>query len=132
MTIVFLFFITKNGQVVIDEALPYDIVKVIPYVLVLAGALIGLNVFVVLVGGIVVSLVIGIATGSLMWNEMFQVVGNGVMSMYDITVIEELVTDNEIPKSFEPYLDCEIENIYPDCDYDDNGELMSFLSIYLR
>ena len=91
LTIVFLFFITKNGQAVIDEALPYDIVKVIPYVLVLAGALFGLNVFVVLVGGIVVSLVIGIVTGSLMWNEMFQVVGNGVMSMYDITVISIVV-----------------------------------------
>ena len=91
LTIVLLFFITKNGQVVIDEALPYDIVKVIPYVLVLAGALIGLNVFVVLVGGIVVSLVIGLVTGSIMWNEMFQVVGNGVMSMYDITVISIVV-----------------------------------------
>lgn len=91
LTIVLLFIITKNGQVVIDEALPYDIVKVIPYVLVLAGALIGLNVFVVLVGGIVVSLVIGLVTGSLMWNEMFQVVGNGVMSMYDITVISIVV-----------------------------------------
>lgn len=91
LTIVFLFLITKDGQFVIDEALPYDIVKVIPYVLVLVGALIGLNVFVVLVGGILVSLLIGILTGSLMWNEMFAVVGNGVMSMYDITVISIVV-----------------------------------------
>lgn len=52
--------------------------------------------------------------------------------MYDITVIEELVTDNKTPKSFEPYLDCEIKKIYSDCDYDNNGELMSFLSIELR
>lgn len=91
LTIVFLFLITKDGQFVIDEALPYDIVKVIPYVLVLVGALIGLNVFVVLVGGILVSLLIGILTGSLMWNEMFAVVGIGVMSMYDITVISIVV-----------------------------------------
>lgn len=51
---------------------------------------------------------------------------------YDITVINELVTDNKTPKSFEPYLDCDIEEIYPDCDYDNNGELLPFLSIYLR
>ena len=49
LTIIWFFLITKDGHVVIDEALPYDIVKVIPYVLVLVGALIGLNVFVVLV-----------------------------------------------------------------------------------
>ena len=91
LTIVFLLFITKDGQFTIEETLSYDIVKVIPYLLVLVLALIGLNVFVVLVGGIVVSLVIGLLTGSLMWNEMFTVVGNGVMSMYDITVISIVV-----------------------------------------
>lgn len=91
LTIVLFFIITRNGQFVMDEALPYDIVKVIPYVLVLIGALIGLNVFVVLVGGIVISLIIGVATGSLMWNEMFAAVGNGVTGMYDITVISIIV-----------------------------------------
>ena len=86
-----LFLITKDGQFTLEENLSYDIVKVIPYLLVLVGALIGLNVFVVLVGGIVISLVIGLLTGSLMWNEMFSVVGNGVMGMYDITVISIVV-----------------------------------------
>ena len=91
LTIVFLFLITKDGQFAIEETLSFDIVKVVPYLLVLVGALIGLNVFVVLVGGIVISLVIGLLTGSLMWNEMFSVVGNGVMGMYDITVISIVV-----------------------------------------
>ena len=91
ITIILLLVITKDGQFAIDETLTYDIVKVIPYILVLIGALLGLNVFVVLVGGIVVSLVIGLVTGSLMWNEMFAVVGSGVMGMYDITVISIIV-----------------------------------------
>lgn len=91
LTVVFLFLITKEGQFTLEENLSYDIVKVIPYLLVLVGALIGLNVFVVLVGGIVISLMIGLLTGSLMWNEMFSVVGNGVMGMYDITVISIVV-----------------------------------------
>ena len=91
LTIVLFFIITKNGQFVIEETLSYDIVKVIPYVLVLIGALIGLNVFVVLVGGIVISLVIGITTKSLMWDEMFAAVGNGITGMYDITVISIIV-----------------------------------------
>ena len=91
LTVVFLFLITKDGQFTLEENLSYDIVKVIPYLLVLVGALIGLNVFVVLVGGIVISLMIGLLTGILMWNEMFSVVGNGVMGMYDITVISIVV-----------------------------------------
>ena len=91
ITIALLFFLTKNGQFVIEEELSYDIIKVIPYLLVLLGALLGLNVFLVLIGGIVTSLVIGVATGSLMWKEMFTAIGDGVTSMYDITVISIVV-----------------------------------------
>ena len=91
ITIILFFIITKNGQFVMEKELPYDLVKVVPYVLVLVGALIGLNVFVVLVGGILASLLIGIFTGSIMWQEMFSVVGNGVVGMYDITVISIVV-----------------------------------------
>ena len=91
ITIILFFIITKNGQFVMEKELPYDLLKVVPYVLVLVGALIGLNVFVVLVGGILASLLIGIFTGSIMWQEMFSVVGNGVVGMYDITVISIVV-----------------------------------------
>lgn len=91
ITIILFFIITKNGQFVMEKELPYDLVKVVPYILVLVGALIGLNVFVVLVGGILASLLIGIFTGSIMWQEMFSVVGNGVVGMYDITVISIVV-----------------------------------------
>lgn len=91
ITIILFFIITKNGQFVMEKELPYDLLKVVPYVLVLVGALIGLNVFVVLVGGILTSLLIGIFTGSIMWQEMFSVVGDGVVGMYDITVISIVV-----------------------------------------
>ena len=72
-------------------ALPYNAWQVLPYVLVLVGALIGINVFVVLVTGTVTSLVIGVATGSLAVGEMFSAVGEGVTGMYDITVISIVV-----------------------------------------
>ena len=65
--------------------------RVIPYLVVIAGALIGINVFLVLIGGTVLSLVIGVATGSLALGEMFSAVGNGVTGMYDITVISMIV-----------------------------------------
>ena len=57
----------------------------------LVGALIGINVFLVLLGGTVLSLVVGVATGSLAVEEMFSAVGDGVTGMYDITVISMIV-----------------------------------------
>ena len=91
ITIVIFFFITKDGATVDTAALDYNVVKVIPYILVLVGALIGINVFIVLVGGIVVSLIVGVATGAIAYADMFTAVGGGVTGMYDITVISIVV-----------------------------------------
>ena len=91
LTIIIFFIITMNGDFEMTEVLTYNIWKVVPYVLVLVGALIGINVFVVLIGGTVVSLIVGAATGAIAWDQMFVVVGDGVMGMYDITVISIVV-----------------------------------------
>ncbi len=91
ITIVIFFLITMNGDNAIVGALDYNLVRVIPYVLVLIGALIGINVFVVLIGGIIISLVIGVFTGAMEPSQMFTAVGNGVTGMYDITVISIIV-----------------------------------------
>ena len=56
-----------------------------------SGALAGINVFLVLISGIVISLIVGVAAGNIAVTEMFKVVGDGVTSMYDITVISILV-----------------------------------------
>ena len=65
--------------------------KVVPYIMVLIGALIGVNVFVVLIGGTIISLVAGVTTGSIALDQMFKVVGEGISGMYDITVISIVV-----------------------------------------
>ena len=91
VTIIIFLVITMNGDFKLTEELSYNIWKVVPYLLVLVGALIGINVFVVLIGGTIVSLFVGVTTGSIALNEMFVVVGNGVTGMYDITVISIVV-----------------------------------------
>ncbi|RGU95751.1 Na+/H+ antiporter NhaC family protein [Clostridium sp. AF15-17LB] len=90
ITIILFLVITWNGNASVAAG-SYNILRVIPYILVLVGALIGINVFVVLIGGTVVSLVVGVATGSLAAGEMFSSVGKGVTGMYDITVISIVV-----------------------------------------
>ncbi len=91
VTIIILFVITLNGNYEVSEELSYNVLKVVPYILVLVGALIGINVFVVLIGGTIVSLIVGVATKAIALEEMFKVVGNGVTGMYDITVVSIIV-----------------------------------------
>ena len=91
VTIVLFFFITRNGNFKLAEELTYNIWRVVPYVLVLVGALIGINVFLALISGTVISLIVGVATGSLAVGDMFDAVGEGVTVMYDITVISIVV-----------------------------------------
>lgn len=91
VTIILFLIITREGSYEMAEELSYNILHILPYILVLVGALIGVNVFVVLIGGTVVSLLIGAVTGTIALGEIFTVVGNGITGMYDITVISIVV-----------------------------------------
>ena len=91
ITILIFWLITRNVQLEVTSSMDYNLWKVLPYILVLVGALLGINVFLVLIGGTVVSLIVGVATGSIVLSEIFTVVGSGVTSMYDITVISIIV-----------------------------------------
>ena len=77
-----------SGQV---ELQPYSLWKVLPYLVVLVGAVVGVNVFLILMIGTVLSLIVGVATGAFAWTQVFSVMGTGVTAMYDITVISIIV-----------------------------------------
>ena len=87
------FFITMGEVADIPEIGGYEIVKIIPYLFVLISAICGLNVFLVLSGGTVLSLVIGLFLGdsSITMVTMLKGVGAGITSMYDIALISLVV-----------------------------------------
>ena len=91
ITIIYFWFVTRDVNYTMSGDLDYNLWEVLPYRVVLIGALIGINVFLVLVSGIVISLIVGVAGGNIVLSEMFTVVGDGVTSMYDITVISIIV-----------------------------------------
>ena len=91
VTVAVFIFLSKDATGVELGELKYNIWQVIPYILVLVGALIGLNVFLVLISGTVVSAVVGVLTDSINLSEVFKPIGSGVQSMYDITVISIVV-----------------------------------------
>lgn len=91
VTIIAFLIITRNSNYEITGELSYNLLQILPYILVLVGALIGINVFLVLIGGTLAALIVGVATGTVAITEVFTVVGDGVTGMYDITVISIVV-----------------------------------------
>lgn len=75
----------------VQESYDYHIVQIIPYLVVLVGALIGFNVFLVLISGIILSIIVGAAYGQFTILESFQAIGEGMAGMFEISVISIVV-----------------------------------------
>lgn len=69
----------------------YNLIQIIPYVLVLAGGIIGINVFVVLLVGIVSGALIMLATGQTAPTDLLANMGSGVSGMFETCMVAVLV-----------------------------------------
>ena len=72
------------------EGFPIDWVKLIPYILVIAFALSGVNVAVVLAAGIGVNAIIGFSTGCFGWSGFLESIGGGIAGMADLIIVTML------------------------------------------
>lgn len=70
----------------------YDLIQIIPYVLVLIGGIIGINVFVVLLIGIVSGSIIMLATGAVAATDLLGNMGSGAAGMFETTMVAILVS----------------------------------------
>lgn len=77
-----------NGAVSQD----YNLIQVIPYVLVLIGGIAGINVFVVLIGGIISGAVIMLATGQIAPVDLIGSMGSGASGMFETSMVAILVS----------------------------------------
>ncbi|MCQ4924187.1 Na+/H+ antiporter NhaC family protein [Tissierella carlieri] len=90
VTILLLFMFGKPITVPESQEYVFNIVKVIPYIFVLIAAIAGINVFVVLTGGIIISGVIGFSYGSFKGLEFVQQIYSGFTGMFDIFLLSLL------------------------------------------
>ncbi len=79
------------GTAASAEAGPYEVIKVVPYVAVLVGALAGANVFVLLAGGVVFAGAIGIFTGTLDMWQFIDAVSKGMAGMQELCILVVIV-----------------------------------------
>jgi len=77
------------GEPVIGK---YNLVQIVPYLLVLFGGIAGINVFVVLIIGIVSGSVIMLATGATTATELLSGMGSGVNGMFETSMVAILVS----------------------------------------
>ncbi len=96
-TLLIFIAMTINTEYEITGTLEYDFWRIVPYLVVLVSAVCGLNVVIVLVVGIVLSIIVGLAGGMIPPDQIFSVIAGGpdgtggIIGMYDITVISIVV-----------------------------------------
>lgn len=69
----------------------YDMIQIIPYVLVLVSGIVGINVFVTLAIGIVSGSVIMLLTGAVKFPDLLASMGNGASGMFETSMVAILV-----------------------------------------
>lgn len=72
------------------QSIPIEWFKLIPYILVIAFALSGVNVAVVLAAGLGVNAIIGFSTGCFGWSGFLESVGGGIAGMADLIIVTML------------------------------------------
>lgn len=77
------------GQPLIED---YNLVQIIPYLLVLIGGIVGINVFVVLIIGILSGSVIMLGTGATAATELLSGMGSGAGGMFETSMVAILVS----------------------------------------
>ena len=79
----------NNAPAQITES--YNLLQILPYVLVLIGGIAGINVFVVLLAGIASGAVIMLATGQTAFTDLLASMGTGAAGMFETAMVAVLV-----------------------------------------
>ena len=79
----------NNAPAQITES--YNLLQILPYVLVLIGGIAGFNVFLVLLAGIASGAVIMLATGQTAFTDLLSSMGTGAAGMFETSMVAVLV-----------------------------------------
>ena len=92
VTLILILVLSLNTPLASSVVREYNLIQVIPYVLVLIGGIAGINVFIVLLAGIVSGAVIMLATGATAVTALLGSMGSGAAGMFETTMVAVLVS----------------------------------------
>jgi Na+/H+ antiporter NhaC len=91
ITAILLGIVSIGKGTALEGSYSYDLVKVLPYVAVLAAALAGMNVLYVLIGGSIFAGAIGLLNGSFDIIGLFQATAKGIGGMSELVIISLII-----------------------------------------
>lgn len=91
LALVLILILSLRADIQPIELKEYSLLQIVPYLLVLLGGLVGINVFVVLLIGIVSGAIIMLATGAIAATELLSSMGAGAAGMFETTMVAILV-----------------------------------------
>ena len=91
LTLALIFDLSMGADVNQNIAKEYDLIQIIPYVLVLISGIIGINVFITLMIGIVTGSVVMLATGAVTFQGLVEGMGKGASGMFETSMVAILV-----------------------------------------
>ena len=91
VTLVVILILSFHTEIQGRVSQPYHLLQIFPYVLVLIGGIIGINVFVVLLTGILSGAVIMLAGGHIQPVDLLSNIGSGVSGMFETCMVAILV-----------------------------------------
>ena len=89
-TLVLILVMTMNQETTPIQS-EYSLLQILPYVLVLIGGIAGINVFVVLLAGILSGAIIMLATGETAATALLANMGSGASGMFETSMVASLV-----------------------------------------
>ena len=90
-TLVLILLCTSMESDAVVFSQDYNLLQILPYLVVMIGGIAGINVFVVLIAGIVSGAVIMLATGQMAATELLANMGSGAAGMFETSMVAVLV-----------------------------------------
>ncbi|MBP1913834.1 Na+/H+ antiporter NhaC [Lederbergia galactosidilyticus] len=91
VTAIILWLVTMGNEVQTLGEYPFNFIKVLPYILVLVSAIIGVNVVIVLLCGTIFAGIIGLIDGSYTMTGLIKAISQGIINMEDIAIVAVLI-----------------------------------------
>ena len=88
---VVIILVLSMGETVAEFTGSYNLLQIVPYILVLLGGIVGINVFVVLIVGIVSGAAIMLITGQTAVTDLLSSMGSGAAGMFETSMVAVLV-----------------------------------------
>jgi len=91
-SLIIIMVISFNSEIKGAVVKEYNLIQIIPYILVLAGGILGVNVFLVLLIGIVSGSAIMLITGNTHFTSLLSNMGTGASGMFETIIVTVLVS----------------------------------------